>query len=167
MRRAFTFLIVFGVTAGCAPDDDPSAQDVLDGAARESVRQEVSALTDSAFSAAASLEIEGFLRYLEDRPHADFGRIVSTGDIRSRYSQAYATLEDLSFDRTRTNIEVLSPDVAVVIAEGTAHPVPTEGPAPEDPVAVAWTFVWHRVEGDWRVIHYHQSAIQPPELPDP
>lgn len=167
MRRAIVSLIVFGVAAGCGSEDAASPGDVLDDATRESVRREVSALTDSAFSAAAGLEIEGFLQHVEDLAHVDFGRIVSAADIRSRYSQAYATLDDLSFDRTRTDVEVLAPDVAVVVTEGTARPVPMEGPAPEQPIQVAWTFLWHRVDGEWRVVHYHQSAVETPELPDP
>jgi len=121
------------------------------------VKTTVTALTDSLFAAAGRADITAVMAFFGDKSlHADDGDLHTKAELTATYTQLYAKLQRMTFARTRTEVEVLSPTAAIVVTEGSVHQVPKDTTA-QITGRGAWTLVWQRVGDRWTVLHMHQS----------
>jgi uncharacterized protein (TIGR02246 family) len=76
--------------------------------------------------------------------------------IRETFRDTYAGLEGQDQTMLASQVRVLSPDIAIVIAvsEGTYT---DKAGWTSDPVGMGHTLVFVRENGEWRVRHVHQS----------
>ncbi len=89
-------------------------------------------------------------------------RMVSQGVVHANidsltevYRKVYGNLDVLDITGGEANIVVLGRDAAVVTAANHERVVPKEGEAYDLPFA--WTFVWVKRNGTWKLLHAHQS----------
>ena len=83
-------------------------------------------------------------------------RLGGVDYIRETFRDTYAGLEGQDQTLLASQVRVLSPDVAIVIAvsEGTYT---DKAGWTSDPVGMGHTLVFVRENGEWRVRHVHQS----------
>jgi ketosteroid isomerase-like protein len=73
----------------------------------------------------------------------------------AQFKEAYARLQKQDVEIGRQNVIVLSPDIALLIGEGTSSTATTDGRT----FSSRWaeTVVYVRVDNEWKVLHDHQS----------
>ena len=123
----------------------------------------VGAILDRAVAAAAAIDAEGVL---SASTRDDTFTFITADRMLKGYDEAlaafrttYALFQGQTHQIIERRIRVLSPDVVLVsaVSEGTytdkaGFTVP--------PVGLGSTAVFVRRNGEWRVIHYHQSVAE-------
>jgi uncharacterized protein (TIGR02246 family) len=123
----------------------------------------VEAILDKAVAAAAATDAEGVLAASTRDDTFTFitGDTMLTGydEALAAFRQTYALLQKQTNQIIEKRTRVLSPDVILVsaISEGTYT---DKAGFTSPPVGLASTAVFVRRNGDWRVIHYHQSVAK-------
>jgi uncharacterized protein (TIGR02246 family) len=85
--------------------------------------------------------------------------LVGYENVLPRFKDTYSTLEKQHTELTTTRVRVLSPDVAVLTAVGEGTYTDKAGFTSE-PVGLGATLVFVRKDGEWRVVHFHQSVAR-------
>ena len=133
-----------------APTPDASA-----AAIQQAVLETNAAMT----KAADRLDADAFFEYILD---TDQGLIVQNGEIFKTRQEALQAVKrgfqdftrmDRRFDDPR--VTVVSPDVALLVADGTTAATLKDGRTIERRFAVSLLFV--RREGRWKLLHGHYS----------
>jgi uncharacterized protein (TIGR02246 family) len=123
----------------------------------------VEAILDKAVAAAAASDAEGVLAAA---PKDDTFTFISGDTMLTGYDEAlaafrttYALLQKQSNQIIQKRTRVLSPDVVLVsaVSEGTYT---DKAGFTSAPVGLGSTAVFVRRDGEWKVIHYHQSVAQ-------
>jgi ketosteroid isomerase-like protein len=120
------------------------------------IAAEVLAATDSFFAAAGRADIHALIALFEPGLHADIGALQTREEFETTYRGIYAVLQRVEFTRKRTDARVLAPNVAFVASEGPWRLIGKDGNVPESGVG-AWTFVWRKDKGRWKIVNMHQS----------
>jgi uncharacterized protein (TIGR02246 family) len=123
----------------------------------------VGAILDKAVAAAAAIDAEGVL---SASTRDDTFTFITADRMLKGYDEAlaafrktYALLQGQTHQIIERRIRVLSPDVVLVSAfsEGTYT---DKAGFTFPPVGLGSTAVFVRRNGEWRVIHYHQSVAE-------
>ena len=85
--------------------------------------------------------------------------LVGYENILPRFKDTYSTLEKQHTELTTSRVRLLSPDVAVLTAVGEGTYTDKAGFTSE-PVGLGATLVFVRKDGEWRVVHFHQSVAR-------
>ncbi len=123
----------------------------------------VEAILDKAVAAAVATDAEGVLAAATKDDTFTFitGDTMLTGydEALAAFRTTYALLQKQSNQIIERRIRVLSPDVVLVsaVSEGTYT---DKAGFTSTPVGLGSTVVFVRRDGDWKVIHYHQSVAQ-------
>jgi uncharacterized protein (TIGR02246 family) len=123
----------------------------------------VEAILDKAVAAAAATDAEGVLAAA---PRDDTFTFITGDTMLEGYDEAlaafrttYALLQKQTNQIIEKRTRVLSPDVVLVsaVSEGTYT---DKAGFTSPPVGLGSTAVFVRRDGQWRVIHYHQSVAK-------
>jgi uncharacterized protein (TIGR02246 family) len=123
----------------------------------------VGAILDKAVAAAAAIDAEGVL---SASTRDDTFTFITADRMLKGYDEAlaafrktYALLQGQTHQVIERRIRVLSPDVVLVssVSEGTYT---DKAGFTFPPVGLGSTAVFVRRNGEWRVIHYHQSVAE-------
>jgi uncharacterized protein (TIGR02246 family) len=123
----------------------------------------VGAILDKAVAAAAAIDAE---RVLSASTRDDTFTFITADRMLKGYDEAlaafrktYALLQGQTHQVIERRIRVLSPDVVLVssVSEGTYT---DKAGFTFPPVGLGSTAVFVRRNGEWRVIHYHQSVAE-------
>ena len=164
MRRTRTLplvavLLMGGVAVGCAP---PQAQR-LDVEQEAAIADTLLSITEAYNAVWEELDLERISEY-----HADDFTYYRRGEVQSasqtEFEQAYhddvaTQITAYWADATETSVDVLGPDAGVVafVFRGGV----------ETPDGATWdyhgalTYVFERRDGQWRIVHIHESAYSP------
>ena len=86
--------------------------------------------------------------------------IMTRQEVYEAYKQAYAGLEKQEIEVGRQNVIVLAPDIAILVGEGRSTSTAKDGRTFSS--RGAWTVVYVLRDGEWKVIHAHQSIPRSP-----
>jgi uncharacterized protein (TIGR02246 family) len=86
--------------------------------------------------------------------------LLTRKDVYEAFKVAYAGLEKQDIEVGRQNVIVLAPDVALLVGEGRSTSTTKDGRTFSFPWA--GTVVYVLRDGEWKVIHAHQSV---PRIP--
>jgi uncharacterized protein (TIGR02246 family) len=123
----------------------------------------VGAILDQAVAAAAATDAEGVLAASTKDDAFTFitGDTMVTGydEALAAFRTTYALLQRQTNQIIEKRTRVLSPDVVLVsaVSEGTYT---DKAGFTSPPVGLGSTAVFVRRNGEWRVIHYHQSVAK-------
>ena len=123
----------------------------------------VQAILDKTAAAADAADAEGVLAASTKDDTFTFitDDVMLTGydEALAAFRTTYALLQKQSTQILEKRIRVLSPDVVLVsaVSEGTYT---DKAGFTSPPVGLGSTAVFVRRNGDWRVIHFHQSVAQ-------
>jgi uncharacterized protein (TIGR02246 family) len=123
----------------------------------------VEAALDQAVAAAQRADAEGVLSASTRDDSFTFitGDVMLTGydEALAAFRQTYALLQGQTNDIIQKRTRVLTPDVVLVsaVSEGTYT---DKAGFTSPPVGLGSTAVFVRRNGEWRVIHYHQSVAR-------
>jgi hypothetical protein len=127
------------------------------------VKQAVLAVNTEMNAAAAALDVDRFFESILEGPEASIiqdGRLFTSRDeALAAVRQGYQRVQTLSRIFERTEVTVLSREVALLTASGTSKTVLTDGRAFEQPFAVSLVFVLGN--GKWKVAQGHYSVPNP------
>jgi uncharacterized protein (TIGR02246 family) len=155
--RRLAVLAALVLAAACRPE--PVAVNPNDP---ESVAA-VGAILDKAVAAAVAIDAEGVL---SASTRDDTFTFITADRMLKGYDEAlaafrktYALLQGQTHQIIERRIRVLSPDVVLVsaVSEGTYT---DKAGFTFPPVGLGSTAVFVRRNGEWRVIHYHQSVAE-------
>jgi uncharacterized protein (TIGR02246 family) len=123
----------------------------------------VEAALDQAVAAAQRADAEGVLSASTRDDAFTFitGDVMFTGydEALAAFRQTYALLQGQTNDIIQKRTRVLAPEVVLVsaVSEGTYT---DKAGFTSPPVGLGSTAVFVRRNGEWRVIHYHQSVAK-------
>ena len=72
----------------------------------------------------------------------------------------YGNMKSLSIKMDKTYVKVLGNNAAVWIACGKGKSVGKTGQLFEEYLTETW--IWQKIEGQWQVVHYHESVVNLP-----
>lgn len=150
MRTLAICISIAGLT-GCAASSDLSL------AQEQAIEHEVQLATDSLLAAAGRADLPATIDPYADAMHADQGELVSRADLEAAYGEMYADLDRIEFTPSMSNVQVLGPDAAMWVGQAVYRAFAADTVAEQGQVAM--TLVWQRQEGDWKVLHMHQSLV--------
>jgi ketosteroid isomerase-like protein len=110
-------------------------------------------------TAAQKLDVETLYSYVLDvnGPIIEDGRLKRTRqEALESTKQSFQVITNLSYTYHRKNITVISPSVALWVAEGTSTVTFNDGN--NISVAFAETIIFVQKDGQWKVLHAHRSV---------
>jgi uncharacterized protein (TIGR02246 family) len=137
------------------PAQNPSAKG-------EDIVATINALMDQVSRTAETLDAQKTVAILTDAPDAVFffcSKPYSKAALAKALAEIYGTLTSMKINMTKTQVTVLGPDAAVWTATGTTSSVGKSGETFEESLTETW--IWKKIDGQWRVIHYHESVARP------
>jgi uncharacterized protein (TIGR02246 family) len=152
MRNLIACIAVAGLT-GCAMSSDLTLAD------EQRIEQEVQLATDSLLAASGRTDVDAAMAPYAEAMHADNGELMSRAELEEMYAAVYAGLDRIEFTPSVSNVQVLGPDAAVWVGQATYRGFAADTITAQGQMAL--TLVWERDEGDWRVLHMHQSFVPP------
>ena len=132
-------------------------ENTLSAYSRDAIIKEIKQTTDSIFTAANNRDANNIYNYFSDNTTGVFnGSIMPSWEDHKKQERAYfATLEELNFKLDTISIDVLSPEIAVLFGKMKMTATDTSGKNLNS--ALAWTYLYHKIEGRWKVVHFHTS----------
>lgn len=151
-----SILVAAQLISAPAEADDKSAAAWSDPA----IEQAVLAANTEMVAAANRLDVDAFFAHIVN---TDKGMIVQNGTIFRTRQQAYEAVQRglqgvTKLERRFENpqVTVIGPDTALLVADGIADAVFTDGRTMSSRFAVSLLFV--RVGAQWQLLHGHYSA---------
>ena len=152
-----TPLLAAALLAGCGFAPQPMTEEES-----RQVAAEVEAAHGAMLTAARAVDAEAFARMLSDDGRLLFnGTHMSNAEGADVARRAYAGLSAQEVDVIDQRVTVLGPEAAVVSGHGRVTAIDTSG-GRDEPIGLAWTFVWARRDGAWRIVDSHQSFLPEP-----
>ncbi len=158
MKRLLTiiplvFLLCF--TFGCEQEDD----DELDEAQKAEISETIKQLTEEAFKAGSSNDLDRMYTYFSDNAIAiEMGKIDYSWEEHKKVAREQMTnLEELKFIIDEMEVDILSSDVAILY--GIYHYSMTDKSGNTFEGKNAWTWVFSLEEQGWKIRHIHVSAL--------
>jgi uncharacterized protein (TIGR02246 family) len=130
------------------------------GADNESIEKAVLAVSAEMTKAGEALDAERLFGYMLD---TDKVSVIQNGVVMTTRQEALEQVRSnlrgiagIKYEWARQYVNVLSPEVAVLAAEGVSTATTTAGQTFTSPFAQTVVFVLR--DGRWKAIHAHQSA---------
>jgi uncharacterized protein (TIGR02246 family) len=149
------------MAAGCraGPPDFTEAE-------KAAVVQTVTSLTKDFVTAASRADLDATFRFFSSDADAavlNLGTRYTRQAIIELYRPIYASLRGQEIDIGQPVVAVLSPEAAVLSTQGRFTATYRSGAQVSS--QFAWTLVWVRRNGQWSVLHAHQSFPEPLKTP--
>lgn len=140
-----------------------SASRALTSAERSAIVKAVTEANEQMINAASQLDAKGMFKGILD---SEGGVIIQDGRfMQTRQAALEATergfesLQSAKYQMDQTFVTVLSSEAAVLTAEGSTDIVLADGR--KFTVPSAWTLVFVLRDGQWKLLHGHQSSPNP------
>ena len=128
------------------------------------VRSEVQAAVDTIVAASRAADVDGCLARISTSPGSRFADGETVYDSleaqRATYKDVFARIRSQDLELDRQEIHVLSPDLAACTGRGSFTSTYKTGETTPRR-AFAWTFLWGREDGRWRIVHGPFSSTTP------
>jgi len=113
-------------------------------------------------NAANRVNLDGVLaEFSPDVEFLDGGNRMNTASVRAAYTPVFKGLRKQDVKVERSNIQMITPTLAVYTASGTFNTTDTTGiTSPRR--NFAWTIVWRGDSTTWKATSVHQSISAPP-----
>jgi hypothetical protein len=154
MKSSLLCIAALAIAPLCA------AAPALTDAQKASIEKAVLAADDNAAHAGSERSPERLFDFVLD---GDKGPIVMNGvvfrtreEARTRVRENLRALSRVEYRWKLRLVTVLAADLALVVSEGEAEGVTTQGASFTAPFAQ--TAVWTLRNGEWKILHAHQSA---------
>jgi uncharacterized protein (TIGR02246 family) len=136
------------------------AEQRMTEAQRAAIADTVRALTNEVMAAFDQIDVDRAFSYYsdaEDAGYAEGGKLYSFEALVAQYRAIYAGLRDQKGELRESKTTVLVPDAAVLTAGGAYSMTDTT----ENTFGgqFAWTLVWVRRDGKWKILHSHASEV--------
>ena len=164
-RSPAVLLLLMSIAVACRPSPGPSDAAMSD-ADRTALADTVRMLSQGIFDGASGVDLDATFRRFgtgDNAAHLNGGQRYTRDSLASLYRSVFANLQRQEIVPDAPTVTVLGRDAAVYSTRGHFVATPKTGaPLSSD---AAWTFVWVRMNGEWTLLHSHQSTPQP--LPAP
>ena len=82
------------------------------------------------------------------------------GDAKKHGRNFFASQQKVNYTIDAMNVDVLSPDVAVLLGKYKMTTTDTDGKTISS--SPAWTYVFNKQQGKWKIVHFHISELISP-----
>ncbi len=133
----------------------------------EDIVTTINALMDNVSRTAETLDAKKALSVLTDDKDAVFffcSKPYNRQELEKKLAKIYGNLSSMKINMNKPSVKVLAPDAAVWIATGTSSSVSKSGEKYEELLTETW--IWKKIDGKWKVIHYNESATTPDPAPE-
>jgi uncharacterized protein (TIGR02246 family) len=143
---------IVAVNVSCQQRESP-----LTDAQRAAIVNEIKQLTTAAFEAANQLDHERVYSYFSPKTTgAANGKVFESWEAEKQQNRAaLASLREAKNVIEEMQVDVLTPNVAVLV--GRYHFTATDTAGNAMTTTPAWTWVFARQNGEWRIVHVHVS----------
>lgn len=152
-------LLLCALLDGCGGSVSDS-QSTMTVSQRDAVADSVLRFSREVMAAGEDLDVDRMIAWFRDGPGSGFGGAagiqLTTDDFRETLRAGYRDLAGQEFEATGERVVVLGPDAAVVMGLGGFAATDTLGSRGFG--NQAYTFVWARFEGEWRIVQAHFSS---------
>ena len=137
----------------------------LTEAKSQSGRKGVESAVKRLVNAANRVNLDAVLaEFSPDVEFLDGGNRMNTASVRAAYTPVFKALRKQDVKVERSNIQMITPTLAVYTASGTFTATDTSGiTSPRR--NFAWTIVWRGDSTSWKATSVHQSIAAPPAAP--
>ena len=124
---------------------------------RAAIIDELIQLTNASYEAINKLDLENAYTYFSPRTTAVInGMIVKSWEEHKLQGKAFlASLREANYVIEELKVDVITRDVAIVIGRYSFTAIDTVGN--EANAMPAWSWVFARQDGEWKIIHTHVS----------
>jgi ketosteroid isomerase-like protein len=158
-RRAATLLLALVGLAGCGAQERATAAD--DAVLRDTL----AALIADAYDFSRPGAVDRMIALYSDRDRvvsASGGQITASADsvragILRFWEQAGRNMRDARWEWEEVHVDPLGTDAAVLTATWSIPHIAPDGRP--HVLEGAWTAVFRRVGGEWKIVHEHLSAL--------
>lgn len=129
----------------------------LTDAEQNNIIEEIRQTTDSIFAAGNNRDHKQIdIHFSDNATGAWNGSIIESWEKQKKQGHSYyAGLEKVSYTIDTISIDVLSPDVAILVGKYKYSATDTAGKVSSS--SPAWTYVFNKQEGKWKIVHFHVS----------
>lgn len=159
MKTFLSFLCAF-LIIGCTSQEPKPLTDSEKEAIKIEVKKEFTAMVD----ACTKVDVQTALKYYWDSP--DFmgfgvdGAIIDYALFKKTNEDFFEAAQSVQFPSLKEEIKVLTNDQVIFIWQYKADIVLKAGERMTfDQVGV--TFLYKKIEGAWKIVYYHESALPP------
>jgi uncharacterized protein (TIGR02246 family) len=130
---------------------------LVTSAERAAIVDVISQQTALAFDALNQLDSErGYCLFAKEAKGAVSGNLILSFDTHKQKAKAwFRSLREASYVIEQMHIDVLTRDVALVL--GRYHFTGTDQAGKTNKATCAWSWVFHRRNGEWKIVHAHVS----------
>lgn len=164
MRSHWTPLVVLTILLGALGAGEVSAQATLSSEDEAAIADTVLALTEAFNAAWQEMDPEHILQfYNDDLQYYWMGTQMASLEAFEGALHAYILPRTQSYrtEMVAPRVRVLGPDVAVVGFLSRGEVVRRTGET--EPIEGAVTLIFARQEGEWKIVHVHESGAAPDE----
>jgi hypothetical protein len=129
---------------------------------KSQIENEIDAIFQTMVKAADSLKYDQISVGVDDKYHAGF---ITGGSYYAKYDSLISVLKSRAQEGStqsitikQEKISVLSEKLALLTATGESRVSPSSGSSYT--VRFLWTFVYEKINGEWKVIQSHQSGAR-------
>jgi len=154
---AVLFISILCLNSSNAADPDSGKQDNAEIAAT------INKLMDQLTQTAGTLDAEKTLAPLTQDKDAVFfcdSKPYTRKELTHFLRGMYGKLKSMSIKMDKPHVKVLGSNAAVWIACGKGTSVSKTGQLFEEYLTETW--IWQKIEGQWQVVHYHESVASLP-----
>ena len=155
--------LVMAAIATCAVACQPASTELTDGqraAIKDTIEQLMAEIADAGRARDADRIRAAFA---ESTVSAFNGVIIEGSDARFELTRQFlGSLRTLDGSYKNVHLEVLASDAVVVTRNDDIFWTDTTGT--EGELHTAWTGVFRRIDGEWRVIYSHESWPSPEQM---
>ncbi len=148
--------IIMAAIAACAVACQPASTELTDGQ-RAAIKDTVEQLMAELADAGRARDFDRIrAAYSENPVSVTNGVIIEDFDARFELTRGFfESLRTLDGSSRNVHLEVLAPDAVVVTQNDDIFWADTTGT--EGEVHTAWTGVFRRIDGEWKIIYSHES----------
>jgi len=130
----------------------------LTNSQKEKISSEIAAVFEKNVKAAESIDIKGLADCVNDTLKAGFINNVffnSFDEVMKGFEAGINGVESQKFDFSNKKITVLADNLVLLTASGNYSVALEDGRTLYG--KFAWTFVYSKINGNWKIIHSHMS----------
>lgn len=147
----------FCFTLSCLLGEEADEEKTLDEAKKSKIAETIRGLAKEAFDAGTRDLDEMFSYYSDDAVAVEIGIIDYSWEEHKKKTKAFmSTVSGYSYTWEDVEVDVLSEDAAVIYGYYNYMMKDQSGDVYEG--KVAWTWVFAKEEGDWKIRHTHIST---------
>ena len=161
MNKIITLILVLGLVSIVWAMQDEAGS--ISPEQQKAIEQEILNTHREIVKAAENLDVDALYNYVLDKCK---GVIVQDGRIMMTRKESLETtkrglegIKDVSYTFNRKNITLISPTVALWVADGTTSVTTVD--EQQFTVDFAETIVFVKKDGQWKIFHAHRSVPNP------